>query len=294
LTCRYTVTYTPADDRILPSPSFLHVRIRNSSAIPLRAAYLHGPYTIHVSAYPSTFNPNKKADNAKIYGNPEFEPNVKAGGHWNAKLTVPEHIRQGDDSRNEDGSPKSATWVIEVAAQIIFSNSASVSYELLVARDERSLDLGFTAITGNSQGTPGKVTDHQQGSKKHVSNHPAQPKGVYSKAIRLVVDDTTSLWNKPELKELGDEEDHRQAKSGNGSQEQLEYHGKQKHIHLVLVTHGLHSNLGENRSRQALVRRRRKMRRPRLFLVDKTRYLSRKRRTMTTKRRSLFAGSTAT
>jgi hypothetical protein len=244
LTCRYTVTYTPADDRILPSPSFLHVRIRNSSAIPLRAAYLHGPYTIHVSAYPSTFNPNKKADNAKIYGNPEFEPNVKAGGHWNAKLTVPEHIRQGDDSRNEDGSPKSATWVIEVASQIIFSNSASVSYELLVARDERSLDLGFTAITGNSQGTPGKVTDHQQGSKKHVTNHPAQPKGVYSKAIRLVVDDTTSLWNKPELKELGDEEDHKQAKSRDGSQEQLEYHGKQKHIHLVLVTHGLHSNLG--------------------------------------------------
>jgi hypothetical protein len=244
LTCRYTVTYTPSEDRILPSPAFLHVRIRNSSAIPLRAAYLHGPYTIHVSAYPSTFNPNKKDDDSKTYGFPEFEPNVKAGGHWNAKLTVPEHIRQGDDSRNEDGSPQSATWVIEVASQIIFSNSASVNYELLVARDERSLDLGFTAVTGNSHGTPGKVQDHQQGSKKHVSSHPAQPKGVYSKAIQLVVDDTTSLWNKPELPELKEEDHGKRPRSSDAHHEQPPANGKQKHIHLVLVTHGLHSNLG--------------------------------------------------
>jgi hypothetical protein len=246
LCCRYTVTYTPSEDRILPSPPFLHVRIRNSSAIPLRAAYLHGPYTIHVSAYPSTFNPNKKEDDSKIYGNPEFEPNVKAGGHWNAKLTVPEHIRQGDGSRNEDGSPQSATWVIEVASQIIFSNSASVNYELLVARDERSLDLGFTAVTGNSHGTPGKVQDHQQGSRKQISSHPAQPKGVYSKAIRLVVDDTTSLWNKPELPELKEEHGKRprSSRSSDAHHEEPRANGKQKHIHLVLVTHGLHSNLG--------------------------------------------------
>ncbi|KAH3917867.1 hypothetical protein HBH56_045880 [Parastagonospora nodorum] len=241
---RYTVTYTPSEDRILPSPAFLHVRIRNTSAIPLRAAYLHGPYTIHVSAYPSTFNPNRKNDDSRIYGNPEFEPNVKAGGHWNAKLTVPEHMRNGDNGRNEDGSPLSATWIIEVASQIIFSNSASVHYELLVARDERSLDLGFTAVTGNSHGAPGKVTDHQQSSKKHVSHHPAQRKGVYSKAIQLVVDDTTSLWNKPELPELKDEDHSRKRKSGDEQHEQPVENAKQKHIHLVLVTHGLHSNLG--------------------------------------------------
>jgi hypothetical protein len=157
---------------------------------------------------------------------------------------VPEHIRQGNDSRNEDGSPQNATWIIEIASQIIFSNSASVNYELLVARDERSLDLGFTAVTGNSHGTPGKVTDHQQGSRKHVSNHPAQPKGVYSKAIQLVVDDTTSLWNKPELPELKDEDHSKKRKSQDTPQEEPAGDVKQKHIHLVLVTHGLHSNLG--------------------------------------------------
>ncbi|EDU51261.1 conserved hypothetical protein [Pyrenophora tritici-repentis Pt-1C-BFP] len=238
---RYTLTYTPSEDRILPPPSFLHVRIRNSSAIPLRAAYLHGPYTIHVSAYPSTFHPNKKDDDSKIYGEPDFEPNVKAGGYWNTKLTVPEHTR--NEEREDDGTPKSVTWIIEIASQIIFSNSASVSYELLVARDERSLDLGFTAVTGNSHGTPGKVQDHQQGSQKHASQHGAQPKGVYSKAVKLVVEDTTSLWNKPELPEWKDEEhdDKHKSKSEHAQDEEPR---KKKNIHLVIVTHGLHSNLG--------------------------------------------------
>lgn len=243
--CRYTVTYTPSEDRILPAPAFLHVRIRNTSALPLRAAYLHGPYTIHVAAYPSTFNPNQKVESPKIYGVPEFEPNLKAGGYWNARLTVPEHIRQGDEWTNFDGTPKSATWIIEVDSQIIFSNSASVSYELLVARDERSLDLGFTAVTGNSSGTPGKVRDHQQGKKSHVSNHPAQQKGVFSKAIKLVVDDTTSLWNKPELPEYRDEESQpERRKSKDVETAQKEDSRKQKNVHLVMVTHGLHSNLG--------------------------------------------------
>ncbi|KAF1836185.1 DUF676-domain-containing protein [Decorospora gaudefroyi] len=238
---RYTLTYTPSEDRILPPPPCLHVRIRNSSAIPLRAAYLHGPYTIHVSAYPSSFSPNRKADDSKIYGYPDFEPNVKAGGYWNTKLTVPEHTRA--EVMNEDGAPKSLTWIIEIASQIIFSNSASVNYELLVARDERSLDLGFTAVTGNSHGTPGKVHDHQQGSQKHVRNHPAQPRGVYSKAVKLVVDDTTSLWNKPELPEWKDEDKSNTRHSGD-DHEQAGGSRKQKNVHLVIVTHGLHSNLG--------------------------------------------------
>ncbi|CBX91082.1 hypothetical protein IAQ61_002545 [Plenodomus lingam] len=241
---RYTVTYTPSEDRILPPPAHLHVRIRNTSAIPLRAAYLHGPYTIHVSAYPSTFNPNKKAKDPKLYGVPDFEPNVKAGGYWNTRLTVPDHLRK-EGARHEDASPKSATWIIEIASQIIFSNSASVHYELLVARDERSLDLGFTAVTGNSQGVPGKVKDHQQ-NKNASSNHPARTKGVYSKAVKLVVDDTSSLWNKPELPQWEDEEDNNglKSKDSHPSHTQKKQDKKQQNIHLVLVTHGLHSNLG--------------------------------------------------
>lgn len=245
--CRYTLTYTPSEDRILPSPAVLHVKIRNTSAIPLRAAYLHGPYTLHVAAYPSTFNPNKKIEAPKRDGVPEFEPNLKAGGSWTAKLTVPEHIREASGSTPPNNAshedPKSATWIIEIASQILFSQSASVSYELLVARDERSLDLAFTAITGNSHGSPGQVQDHQQGPHAHTASHSAQPKGVYSKAVKLVVDDTTSLWNKPELPEHSRDETSPR-KSRDINPDHPDEAPKQKKIHLVILTHGLHSNLG--------------------------------------------------
>jgi hypothetical protein len=218
------------------------VKIKNSSAIALRAAYLHGPYTLHVAAYPSTFNPNKKVEFPKRDGIPEFEPNLKAGGSFTARLTVPEHIRQASSNGSEDG-PKSATWIIEIASQIIFSQSASVSYELLVARDEKSLDLGFTGITGNTQGAPGQVQDHQQGKREHTASHRAQPKGVYSKAVKLVVDDTTSLWNKPKLPEW-EHDDTSRRRSRDVHQEPPLQARKQRKIHLVILTHGLHSNLG--------------------------------------------------
>lgn len=159
---------------------------------------------------------------------------------------MPDYVR-ANDGRESDGAPKSATWIIEIASQIIFSNSASVHYELLVARDERSLDLGFTAVTGNSHGVPGKVKDHQHGGRSHAPHHSGQPKGVYSKAVRLVVDDTSSLWNKPELPVWEEDEvnDRRQSKDTQNSGSNLrQKKQKQQNIHLVLVTHGLHSNLG--------------------------------------------------
>lgn len=124
-----------------------------------------------------------------------------------------------------------------------------------MARDERSLDLGFTAVTGNSHGAPGQVQDHQQGKLSHRSNHAANPKGVYSKAVKLVVDDTTSLWNKPELPEYKREtpKTPRTPKTPTRSSfdtqnasrtEEVPKKKKKKNIHLVILTHGLHSNLG--------------------------------------------------
>jgi hypothetical protein len=240
---RYTLTYTPSEDRILPTPAVLHVKIRNSSALPLRAAYLHGPYTLHVAAYPSTFNPNKKVESPRKEGVPEFEPNVKAGGSWTARLIVPEHIREVGGSRETSNACGSATWIIEIASQVIFSNSATVSYELLVARDERSLDLGFTAITGNTHGSPGQVQDHRQDKHSRTGSNAASPKGVYSKAVKLVVDDIASLWNKPALPEWNNDQTM-SPKSQDKYVDKPENKRKQKKIHLVILTHGLHSNLG--------------------------------------------------
>lgn len=246
---RYTLTYTPSADRILPPPTHLHVKINNASAVPLRAAYLHGPYTLYVACYPATFDPYKKHVNHQEEGSPEFEPNLKAGGSWTAKLPVPQAVREGAEEpwsrQNTGGHPKSFTWVIEVASQVLFSTTASVHFELLVGRDERSLDLGFHGVVGSGHGAPGRLEDHQQGRRRNA----AQPKGVFSKAVGLVVEDTEALWNQPPFPEWAGNatvpwgkaqgvtdrsEARRNAEDGRP---------KQRRVHLVLLTHGLHSNV---------------------------------------------------
>lgn len=242
--------------------------MKNASAIPLRAAYLHGPYTLYAACYPSTFDPNYKDDKPWQGGVPDFEPNLRAGGTWHAKLKVPENIRQtagkANVKRTTSGGIPSFTWIIEISSQVVFSNSAVVHFELLVGRDEKSLDLSYAALGGTTHGAPGQLQDHQQGKRWKEGHGAAQPNGVYSKAVDLVVDDTASLWNKPPLPEWNDEGKNRGVKgdlSGvategppaaaageHTSRTSIEMPEvgvkKRKKVHLVVLTHGLHSNLG--------------------------------------------------
>lgn len=258
---RYTLTYTPSHDRILPTPSHLQLKIKNTSAIPLRAAWIHGPYALHVASYPSTFNPHHKVEEPKRYGVPEYEPMLKAGGSWQAKLTVPEEIREtGADlgkqrmsMQSENGgdndAPQSMTWIVDIASQILFSTSASVDFEILVGRDERSLELGFAAVAGHGHGGPGQIKDMEKHRQKSHGgrHHNQQTAGVYSKAVRLVVEDTHALWDKPALPTWEDEkETYRSKESKRGEEEHLSKQKtrRKKKIHLVVVTHGLHSNVG--------------------------------------------------
>ena len=261
---RYTVTYTPAHDRILPSPSHLHLKIKNTSAIALRAAFVHGPYTLYAAAYPSNYQPNEKVDNPRRDGVPEFEPNLKAGGTFSTKLAVPEDVRQdaGNSNRHgrsfgQDGEAKSVSWIIEVSSQVIFSNSAAVHYEILLGRDEKSLSMGFgSSMTGGTAPAPGQVSDHQQSQGAMDGHHSAQSKGVYSKALKLRVDDTASLWNIPKMPEWDDAGKQRAAAKNqdapvenatdkkDDSADDGHKRKRQQKVHLVVLTHGLHANLG--------------------------------------------------
>ncbi|KAK8042711.1 hypothetical protein PG994_013194 [Apiospora phragmitis] len=282
---RYTVIYTPSHDRILPSPEVLHLRIRNTSNVALRAAFVHGPYTLNASAWPSHYDPNVKFENPRRYGVPEFEPMLKAGGTWNIQLLVPDNIREsaglgpsrqqfGDErieGRERKEDEHSASWVVEIASQVIFSNSAAVGYEVILARDEKSLNLGSTPITGNQAQVPqpGRVSDFQQSIGAKDGHHPAQLKGVFSRAVTLKVDDTASLWNTPQLPEW-DENRGKPLWSGkdagkdaatvsvvktppkpenasaepNQKPQEEKCEKRKKKVHLVVLTHGLHSNLG--------------------------------------------------
>ena len=253
----------------MPTPTELCVRIRNTSAIPLRAAYLHGPYTLYGACYPSTFDPNVKRETSWDAGIPTFEPNLKAGGSWQSRLTIPENIREiagkANVRRTTEGKIPSFTWIIEVSSQVIFSTSATVHYELLVGRDESSVELGFSGSAVQASTTPGHLQNHQKGGRNKDRHSTAQREGVLSKAVTLVVDDTESLWNKPVLPEWDDEGKHRGKKREGSEHVQAHVHSsasggdetqkdtdqatkeqierRPKKVHLVVLTHGLHSNL---------------------------------------------------
>ncbi|KAM0563210.1 hypothetical protein ACHAPJ_000926 [Fusarium lateritium] len=269
---RYTVTYTPSQDRILPSPEKLFLRVRNTSAIALRAAFVHGPYTLSVAAYPAAFDPNEKFEYPERYGVPEFEPMVKAGGSWECELVVPVTIRQSAGLGSHGGFGKGpshdnecASWVIEVSSQILFSTSAAVGFEVVLARDKKSLNLSSSSpvVGGQAQvAQPGRISDHQQGVGAKDGHHPAQPKGVFSRAVQVKVEDTATLWNTPRLPgwdDLGDvraekrqgQDQHVESVVKTGEPETQDEPSisqkprrKSKKVHLVVLTHGLHSNLG--------------------------------------------------
>ncbi|KAF5008364.1 hypothetical protein FDECE_5348 [Fusarium decemcellulare] len=267
---RYSVTYTPSQDRILPSPEKLYLRIRNTSAIALRAAFVHGPYTLSVAAYPAAFDPNEEFEEPERYGVPEFEPMVKAGGSWECELMVPDNIRQSAGLGSHGGFGKGpahddecASWVIEVSSQVIFSTSAAVGYEVVLARDHKSLNLSSSSpvVSGQAQvAQPGRISDHQQSVGSKDGHHPAQPRGIFSRAIRVKVEDTATLWNTPRLPgwdDLGDaraekrqgRDRHVESVVQTGEPETkgeptLPPKSKPKKVHMVVLTHGLHSNLG--------------------------------------------------
>lgn len=168
--------------------------------------------------------------------------------------------------RTTEGNVLSFTWIIEVSSQVIFSTSATVHYELLVGRNEKSIELGFSGSAVQAAATPGHLQDHREGKRSKDGHSASQRKGVLSKAMSLVVEDTESLWNKPLLPEWDDEGKHR------GKKREYPDHGrkdvrhsvsggdgtlyntnqvvkepkerKPRKVHLVVLTHGLHSNLG--------------------------------------------------
>ena len=204
-----------------------------------------------------------------MFGNPQFEPQLKAGGSWTTQLKIPEAMRQtatriNNPLENQDVAP-SVTWVIEVASQILFSISASVHFEIVVGRDESSVDFGFAGLAGSPNSIPGQLSDHQT-ERNRTSDHYTTA-GVYSKSVSLLVEDTTSLWNKPELPHLKDSQGEPIVNAALAESDptslnpmhdpgDLNRHGTaskprsiasstaKKKVHLVVITHGLHSNLG--------------------------------------------------
>lgn len=249
---RYTLIFTPSADRVTPRPAELWLKVRNTSAVPLRAAYLHGPYTLYTACYPADFDPNSKHDAQDV---PQFEPFLKAGGNWDAVLTIPSHLRKLEEPTSSGRARgDSVTWIIEISSQVAFSSSAVVHFEVLVGRDGNTLDFPDKRPPASEPAPSGQLHEHWTSATRGYQV--SATKGVYSNSISLLIDDTVSLWNTPSLappdrkstESLGEPESNQGSAAGipenadeNKSNEKA--HARRK-VHLVVLTHGLHSNLG--------------------------------------------------
>ncbi|KAK9487791.1 putative serine esterase-domain-containing protein [Lipomyces starkeyi] len=170
---RYIITYVPSHDNVVPSPSSLYLRVRNTELFPLRAAYLNGPFILYVDVIPSHYDPSVTVTNP--YDQPSYEPQIKAAQSYYAELKL-------DPSRTEH------TWTIDVVSQLIFSSSATISFEVSIGRNYDSVHL-----------------DAED--------------GIFSKCLTVTHLDTAAIWSSPKP-------------------------DPDKDVHLVVVSHGLHSNTG--------------------------------------------------
>lgn len=106
---RYTVTYTPSHDLELPLPTALHLRIKNTAALPFRAAYLHGPYTLYVSVRRQEFQPWPSRRSARTAVAAEDQGPLLDGGRMQQDADrVGEREEQEEEEEGEEETEEEA------------------------------------------------------------------------------------------------------------------------------------------------------------------------------------------
>ncbi|ODV96881.1 hypothetical protein PACTADRAFT_48678 [Pachysolen tannophilus NRRL Y-2460] len=124
---RFIIEYTPSSDRLSPEntlPSSLFLKFKNLESLPLRAAYLLGPYILYVDIRTSDFDHNKKC--FITADQPLFQPNLQAGQSFEAELSL--HTIKSK-----------YVWVVDVMSQLLFNTSTEVNFEILIGTDKKSL-----------------------------------------------------------------------------------------------------------------------------------------------------------
>lgn len=130
---RFIVEYEPVDSPeqyAAKPPQSLWVRIRNTEPIPMRAAYLAGPYVLYVDCRPEEYDPHAKS--FVTADQPVFELQLLPGKAFYAELlchTYRPHYR----------------WTVDVVSQILFNNTISTNFDVCIATDKDMADYSVPA-----------------------------------------------------------------------------------------------------------------------------------------------------
>lgn len=168
---RYEISYLPCtstEDYAQNPPKGLWLRVRNLEPLPLRAAYLAGPFSLYVDCRPLDYNMHTKT--FITAEQPLFEPQLHPGQTFWVEL--PCHVFKSE-----------YRWSVDVVSQAIFNSTQQVCFDVSIAS---ARDMGETVES--------------------------------SPDLSVSVHDTLDLWNLP-------------------------LPNPKKPLHLVILTHGLHSNV---------------------------------------------------
>lgn len=212
---RFKMTYTPPSGT--PFEPSLFLKIKNLEVVPLRAAYFAGPFILYVDVTPDYYDQNKKTYSQA--DRPLYEPQLKAGqsfyvplylNHQEKELNL---VSQESSNDSESGSQKGSNGAGHPASQ---STRTSASYSWTV--DVVSQIIFSTTAQVQFEISIGR-------DQEILKNIPSSINKIFGPIGGLLVSkyDTLDLWHSPVPKP-----DPQNINP----------------VHLVIVTHGLHSNVG--------------------------------------------------
>ncbi|CCH41298.1 putative lipase [Wickerhamomyces ciferrii] len=162
---RYIITYEPEEQDITKlSLKSLWLKVRNIESLPMRAAFLMGPYILYVDVRTEEYHHSKST--FVTADQPKFEPNLSPGQSFNAELSL-HNIK------------KKYVWIVDVVSQILFNTSTDVGFELLIGRNLESLGLKFDKL--------GSFNNQLTVNRKDTLDLWNLPKPIPQKDVHLVI-----------------------------------------------------------------------------------------------------------
>lgn len=118
---RFVIDYDPVDSPehyAAKPPHSLWVRVRNTEPIPMRAAYLAGPYVLYVDCRPDEYDMHAKS--FVTADQPVFELQLLPGQVFCTELLCHTYRRR-------------YRWTVDVVSQILFNNTIATNFDVCIA-----------------------------------------------------------------------------------------------------------------------------------------------------------------
>lgn len=183
----------------------LSVRVKNTTSALMRPAYLAGPYILYMSIREQSYRHDSPLGEGDFP--PHFDANVKTNcSRWQSFPITPP----------PDEKLSKRIFEIDVESQIIFSPSAEAHFEVTIGRNKHDVRQAAKAGKPIDSSIPG---------------------------FRVQVLDTEAIWSMPPVPR--DHPGHHISRNqlmGHGPEPQRDADGN-VYDHLVVLTHGIHSNL---------------------------------------------------